>query len=169
MLAHLKKGQIVELDFFMAIIIFGFILVIIFLAWNTYSEKINTELDHNTDLIKAYHLSDLLSKYPGRPSSWEQNIALVTSNVNAIGLAYSDRIIDDNKLSTFLTLDYDLSKDIMNINSYEYYFKISKMKDGTFDSSLEKGIKIDEENIIAIRRYVIYNGTEAIMEFWLQR
>ena len=169
MLIRYKKGQVVELDLFMAIIIFGFILVIIFLAWNTYSQKINRELDYNTNLIKSYHISDLLTKYPGRPSSWEQNILLGETQIDTIGLSSKDRIIDDNKLSTFLTLDYNFTKDVMNINSYEYYFKISKIDGTDFDSSLEKGIKTDDESTIALRRYVIYNETAAIMEFWLQK
>lgn len=163
-----KKAQIAVLDLFISAMIFGIIVTGIMVTWNNYNEKIEKRIETNTNLIRAYHISDLLTRYPGKPSAWEKFDEGTANNpVTIIGLAKSDHVIDGDKLSSFLLLDYDYAKDKLSINNYEYYFRLSKVDGTDFDPVIEKGSKLNDTNYVTLKRYVIYNESEAILEFWL--
>ncbi|MCD4759658.1 hypothetical protein K8R33_02130 [archaeon] len=163
-----KRGQVAVLDLFIAIMIFGIIIATVMVAWNNYIGKIDKQLDCNTKLIKAYHISDLLTKYPGKPSSWDYYSEEDLPPLTIIGLAYKPNVLDEHKLSKFTDLDYDLAKKKLNIESYDFYFNLTRIDGGAFDPKIAMGIdKIGVPKVV-IRRYVIYNEKEAMLEFGLQ-
>ena len=168
LIKHNKKAQVAVLDLFIAAMIFGIIVTGIMITWNNYNNKIEKRIDSNTNMVRAYHISDLLTRYTGKPSAWEKfDEDLSTNPVTIIGLAKQDHVIDNDKLNAFLNLDYDYIKAKLSINTYEYYFRISKVNGSDFDPKIEKGTKLNNTNYVALKRYVIYNESEAILEFWL--
>ncbi|MBS3172314.1 hypothetical protein J4438_01890 [Candidatus Woesearchaeota archaeon] len=163
-----KKAQVAVLDLFIAAMIFGILVTAIMITWNDYNEKIDKRISQNTNLIRAYHISDLLTRYAGKPSAWEKfGEDTAEDPLTIIGLAKEDHVIDNDKLTTFLSLDYNYTKDKLSINSYEYYFKILNIDGSDFNPVIEKGIKMNNTNYVTLKRYVIYNESEAILEFWL--
>jgi hypothetical protein len=161
MLTHHKKGQVAVLDLFIAVLIFGIIVATVMFTWNSYNSKIDDRIEHNTNLLRAYHVTDLLTKYPGKPSNWEN---CFEEGATILGLAKADRIIDQNKLFSFLDMEYNLTRDKLSINNYNFYFKLENQ-----DVLYEKGLKINDSSTVAIRRIVIYNEVETNMDFWLQK
>jgi hypothetical protein len=165
---HRKKGQVAVLDLFIAALIFGIIVTSIMFVWNNYNVKIDRQIDSNTNLIRAYHISDLLTRYPGKPTAWEKYYDLGLDTVTIIGLAKDDRVVDEGKLSTFLDLDYDYIRSKLSINSYDFYFKMTNLDGSDLIPSVEKGNITNSSVAIVLKRYVIYNEEEKILEFWLQ-
>jgi hypothetical protein len=163
MLTHHKKGQVAVLDLFIAAVIFGIIVTTVMFTWNSYNNKIDDRIEYNTNLLRAYHVTDLLTKYPGKPSFWERDFDLNEDTVTILGLAKSDRVIDPKKLSAFLTMNYSVVKSKLDLNNYEFYFKLEND-----DVTYEKGMKINDSPTIAIKRLVIYNETKTNLDFWLQ-
>jgi hypothetical protein len=170
MLKKNKKGQVAVLDLFVSALVFGILVATIMVTWNSYGVKIDKQLDYNTNLLRAYHISDLLTRFPGKPSFWGLQHALGPQDVEIIGLAKSDRILDTVKVISFKNMDYNESKQKLGISSYEYYFRVSKLDGSDFSPAIESGIKDNESEItVTLKRYVIYNETESILEFWLQK
>nr|MBA4405477.1 hypothetical protein [Nanoarchaeum sp.] len=165
---HNKKAQIAVLDLFIAAMIFGVLVTGIMITLNNYNEKIEKRIDTNTNMIRAYHISDLLTRYAGKPSAWEKFDEGTSLNpVTIIGLAKQDHVIDNDKLNAFLNLEYDYIKSKLSINNYEYYFRLSNIDGSDFDPKIEKGEKLNDTTYVTLKRYVIYNESEAILEFWL--
>ena len=163
-----KKGQVATIDLFLAIMIFTLIITTVLFTWNSYNAKIDKQIEYNSNLIKAYHISDLLVKYSGKPSSWHQS-TIEDNEILIIGLAKEDRVIDPDKLTRFLSFEYDLAREKLNINSYEFYFKISEINGDDLNPTIEYGNMTDSESAVVIRRYVIYEERETILEFWLKK
>lgn len=169
MLSINKKGQVAVLDLFIAAVIFGVLVTTIMLTWNEYNVRIEEHIDYNDLVIKAVHITDLLSQYPGKPTGWEgPRVFLPKRNtITTIGLASDEGIIDENKLDRFLNLTYNETRDIFNIKSYDYFFKIIKVDGSNFSPSIEKGI-LTNKTIVSIRRLVIYKDDPAILQFQLE-
>jgi len=167
-----NRGQVAVLDLFISALIFGLLVTTIMFTWNSYTLKIDKQIDYNTNLLRAYHITDLLTRFPGKPTSWEKyNEPQLGSNpIEIVGLAREDRILDPTKVSGFINLEYDLSREILGITDYDYYFKLTHIDGTDFDPVIESGEIINEsEIVVTLTRYVIYNETEAVMEFWLQK
>lgn len=163
-----KKGQVAVLDLFMSGLMFGIAITLVMFTWNSYNVKIEDQLDYNTNLIKAYHVSDLLVKYPGRPTGWHR---YNTSNpAVTIGLAQEEGVLNIDKVDAFVNnLTYNYTKDKLEINNYEYFMRIVKLDETNFTPPLSKGNTSSTEQMITLRRYVLYNDEEAILEFTLKK
>ena len=84
-------------------------------------------------------------------------------------LVSSDRILNEDKVNNFLQMDYNLSKDLLNIGRFEYHFIIRDAK-GASMTALDKGINPPEETtqaVIKINRYVIFKNETANIQFTL--
>ncbi|MFH1376146.1 MAG: hypothetical protein ABIH25_00765 [Candidatus Woesearchaeota archaeon] len=167
-----KRGQVAVLDLFIAAVIFGILVATIMFTWNEYNIKIEKHIEYNDLIIKTFHIADLLTQYPGKPSTWELPRPLSHSteqqtSITTIGLVYEEGIIDEYKLEKFLNTSYNETKDIFNINNYEYYFKIINLDGSDLNPIIEKGI-LQNKTKVSIRRLVIYQNEEAILQFQLQ-
>jgi len=159
---HNKKAQVAVLDLFIAAVIFGLLITTVMLTWNKYNIKMNEQINYNTMVIRTYHISDLLTQYPGKPSAWEKEEEI---NPITLGLASQEGVIDQTKLNKFLEMDYNQTKDILNIMIYDYHFKLTNLTGSnlTQNKGLEKNTKT-----VSITRLVIYNGQEALLQFKLE-
>ena len=164
-----KKGQVAVLDLFISALIFSIIVTTVMFTWNSYTQKIEDQLDYNSDLLTAYHISDLLTRYPGKPSSWEFLQHVSINPVEIIGLAQDDRVLNPMKVDRFLALEYEFIQEKLNIGAYDFYFHLTEIDGDEFNPILEVGNITDNSSAVVLKRYVIYNETESILEFWLQK
>ena len=134
-------------------------------TWNNYNVKLENQIEYNDMVIKTYHISDLLSQYPGKLSAWEHYDEVPTL---ALGLASQEGIIDEDKLNAFLDMDYTETKDALNIMIYDYYFELTHLNGSHFNPNLTKGT-IKDTTTVSTTRLVIYNGEEALLQFSLER
>lgn len=167
-----KRGQVAVLDLFIAAVVFGILVTTIMLTWNEYNIRIEKHIDYNDLTIKAFHITDLLTQYPGKPTAWEKPRPFISPlekkpPITTIGLAYEEGIIDEYKLSEFLNMSYNETRDVFNIKLYDYYFKMIKIDGSDFNPKIEKGV-LKNKTIVSIRRLVLYNNDESILQFQLE-
>lgn len=110
------KGQVWALDFAVSVIIFAFVSGMLIFAWNY--ATINSMDQVNLNIIEndVIMISDSLVRAKGVPLNWNK------TNVNAIGLAEEENVLNKTKLIQFLEMDYDLLKSVMGIGNYDFYF-----------------------------------------------
>src|SRR3989344_8213091 len=107
----MKKAQLFTTDLFIALSIFIILIGIVFLTWARYNAKLNEDINFEDMQIKAFQITDLLTKTEGYPSAWEKNI----SSLEVIGLMESERNLSLAKTQNFTSLDYNLTRQLFNI------------------------------------------------------
>ena len=146
------KGIVFSSGFFIAfsifLIVFGFLAIFQnSIIYNNDEEMIRYEMD-----IKAIMIADLLIKTKGTPENWELDL----NNTYILGLMDSDRKIDEGKLEAFIEMDYNLSKQILNLRGYDYFFRLS-------NNDVTKGTAGGDIRVV-VKRVVIYNNEEDTLE-----
>ena len=154
-----KKAQIVTTDLFIAIVIFTIIMSIIIISWGRYTAKLDDRLNYDEMQSRAFQISNLLVKSQGSPSNWENG-----GNAESLGLASRDRILSSSKVDAFANLSYGNITKLLGIRNYDFYFKLKDFENNT----LVLVGNIPAGNFaVNLRRYVIYENEEAVMEFAL--
>ena len=149
-----KKAQMSMVDLFMAISIFIILIIAIALLWYNYKVKLAEDFAYEDLQVKAFQVSDLLVKSPGKPSKWEDNI----SSLGVIGLAESDRVLSKEKVEAFENISHNLGVKTLNLGGYNYYFELG---------SANGGLQPNGDIVFTIKRYVLYEGQEKVFEFTL--
>lgn len=153
-----RKAQIAVTDFFIALFIFVILLSFIMLTWNRYNLRLNERLEYEDMLTQALQVSNGLVKTSGYPVNWN------SSNVKVIGLASTDRVLSSDKLARFNNMsDADLI-DTFKIAPYYFMFQLKNINGSAI---LAKGYAFSGDRSANIKRIVLYNGKEAIVEFSL--
>src|SRR3989344_297961 len=152
-----RRAQISAFDFILASSVSVIILVLVAATFFLYERKINEFVLYNDLSTKTFQVSDVLIKSEGVPSNWN------STNVNIIGLASEDRVINVDKLNNFIDLSQQEIKDKMATN-YDIYFNLTNITGKSIASigNPPAGIRS-----VVIKRYVMYENEEAIMEFGL--
>jgi len=156
----MRKAQIASVDLFIAITVFLVLVAATIYTWNLYTTRLNENLEYEKMQLIAFQITDLLVKNPGSPSGWEET----PNSAGVIGLAQDDRVLSQDKITAFVNLDYDLSKEKFNIELYDYKFRI---KDRSNNVLQESGQDFTGDIAIAVERYVLLNDEKTIMEFML--
>ncbi len=159
----MRKGQVESIDLFIAIGGFLLLSASLLYFWNIYNIRLNEEIENEKMQLNAFYITDLLTRTPGSPSSWEKEPD-EPEDIDAIGFAVSDRVISAEKVDAFINLNYNLTKDMFNINSYDYTLKIKNLGGTTLK---EAGINQSSQDVkrFIVFRYVMYNDQKALLEF----
>ncbi|MBU2638021.1 MAG: hypothetical protein KJ955_03545 [Nanoarchaeota archaeon] len=152
----MRKAQIASIDLFIAVTIFLILLGVVLHAWNIYNLRLQDNIEYEKMQLKAFHVSDLLVKSPGYPFAWEDS-----GPAEVIGLASSDRVLSPEKVSAFIAMDYDESKQMLKLSPYEYSFRIKQLSNNLTSSS---GLPMAGELSVTAERYVTYNDEKAIVQ-----
>ncbi|MCX8158455.1 MAG: hypothetical protein N3D73_02195 [Candidatus Diapherotrites archaeon] len=130
-----NKAQVVAFDIVMAttlfIIIFSFFIVEI-------NENIFETINGNNlreIKIRAKLLADILFESGGLPEDWQNK----ENNIEEIGIAKYPLVISEEKLNKFLDMDYNRIKEIMDIQRYEFYFRLG---------GKTKGLRPNENSVV---------------------
>ena len=154
----MSKAQLFTIDFSIALTISLVLMIALVLSLNIYPVRLNENQNKNEMLITAFQVSNSLIKNPGSPSLWENNL----TSLDVIGLAQSELVLSENKVNSFINLDYNNSKNFFGF--YDFYFRIL---DTNNDEIISYGLQFNGTSSISIRRYIIYDNEKAIMELAL--
>lgn len=154
----MRKAQIASIDLFIAITIFLILLGVVLHAWNIYNMRLQDNIEYERMQLAAFRASDLLAKSSGYPPAWEENPAAAET----LGLASSGRILSASKVSAFISMDYDASRQKLKLMPYEYRFRIKQLSNNVTTGS---GVPASGDLAVSTERYVSYNNENAIMEF----
>ena len=147
------------IDFFLAVVILIFIIGFYISTWGSTIIAIQMKSDRTEMENIIFGISDLLIKSEGLPGDWNE------SNVIVIGLAKEDHVLDENKVSSFVTLPIDKTKKLLGIVNFNFFFRLKNI-DGTILEDYGN-YPIDAEEVIVSRRLVLYNNEIINMEFGL--
>ncbi|HLC92760.1 MAG TPA: hypothetical protein VJH23_03560 [archaeon] len=158
-----SKGQALIVDFSIALMLFIIMWIFISTEFNSqFSDSLKaSEIDSMH--LKADYALETLVKTQGSPSNWE---ALGAADVNSIGLAYADRDISEQKLTSFVNFSgsYDELKEKIGVGETDFYFTF----EGNVNASAGLPPGGDADRVIA-QRIVTYNGGIAIVTLMLYR
>lgn len=154
----MRKSQAIITDFFIALFVFLILITAIVYIWNDYNTKIVENVEYERMQLVAYQITNQMLKNKGVPSAWEKD----SVNVGEIGLVVSDRKLSKDKVDAFVNLPYNAVRDILNIEGYDYSFKIKSLSNTILSSS--GGIPGDTE-VVSIERYGVYDGENVILQF----
>jgi len=153
-----RRGQAAITDLFIAIAVFIVLVTITTLLWNLYNARLDSRLDYDTMVLKAYHIVDGFLRSPGFPEHWEDN----PTSAKMIGLVSSDHVLDEEKVGAFTGLQENVTKDIMKIALYNYYFVIHDAKNNNI---FVAGTVPQGTFAVNLIRPVLYQGTPHTLEF----
>jgi len=154
-----RKAQIWSMDFMSSLIIFFMALIAIMFAWNyiAYQSVASHELKQLQ--MKVFTISDSLMRSPGLPGNWDQ------TNVRVIGLADEEGVINPTKAQFLVAMDYNVTKALLGIGLYDYYFEIADLN-GTVYLNTTKPI-VNSTFVVPMERYVIYGGRISKLKFFV--
>lgn len=158
-----NKAQAVLIDFTMALFIFTIVSGYLGTIWamNYFTMEKNYLMDDMQRL--CFQAADLLVSSKGVPVNWE---TMPLDDANTIGLAASERVIDEQKLNRFKNLggDYGKAKELLNMANYDFYFELHGSDD------VNAGLQpMAEAYKVVVKRIVEYKGEEADVTFTLYK
>ena len=163
-----KKAQIFSSDLILSAFVFTAVLSFVFIILVNNQIKIENNLKNSDLEAKVLQITDILIQSPGDPTNWEED----TSNVNVIGLADKDRTLSEDKLTEFLELDYNITREKMNIEGIDFYFVLKELNEGIVkingnETKTGMSPSLNSTQIILVKRFVLYDEKERIVEFSL--
>ena len=154
------RGQMFSGDLVMSMLIFLMVLGIFTTTW-TFNKNRMDESAWSQEIEKSAHTAaDILVNTPGSPDDWERNPALMDAN-NSIGLAWTDRTIDADKLDQLENVDADLLKELLHVGQNNVTVLV---KDPEGNLIKRVGKSRTSEYGITSSRVVTYDGRAAILE-----
>ncbi|MFH1239801.1 MAG: hypothetical protein V1672_01165 [Candidatus Diapherotrites archaeon] len=156
-----SRGQISAYDFMIAMFLFLLMFITLNSVWTgIYSSVVENQIQTQMH-DSSYKALEVLIKTKGYPANWEDD----PSNAESIGLAKRKNVFDDDKVTAFKSMDYDLSKELMGLGLFEYYLDVDSF--GTAND-FTKGISLPtDKDIYSASRIVNYKGAEAVVTLYV--
>lgn len=149
------------MDFVISAALFLIALVVLLFAWNYVSSDTTMQMEIKRMETKALDISDSIIMTPGLPADWSG------SDVRVIGLASGEGNLNETKVLEFVAMDYGNAHIRLGAGIYEFYFRLKDSDNQTIaiqGMDAEAGVyPSDAEMIAASERYVVVDGTPAIM------
>ena len=117
---HTSKGQFFSIDLVLSLVVFAIIFVFVLSLWNIYSLRLNEKINGEEIELLAFQISDILVDSQGIPGNWQQDV----STLQIIGLQQYPGSLQNDKITAFLAFDYAQSKQLFNIERFEYQFRV---------------------------------------------
>jgi len=150
------RGQSSLIDLVMGFFIFTLIIASVFSAVN----KNEKDFSKNNEIAEIKHSSFFslkeLTETQGFPLNWEE---LNENDANRIGLIKRNQL-DEDKLVAFSNMTYDKSKELLNLEGYDYFFIL----DGVDYITVGLAPASQPEYLFSTKRIVNYKGSEAEIE-----
>lgn len=155
-----QSGQAVLTDLVFSAFVFVLLFAFIYSGIQSNISKASSEQDFEELSGLASESLDMLVSSKGIPGNW---FLLADSDINSIGLAKKPLVIDDRKLSRFLSMDYESARQKFNLSYNDFYFRISNSSG--FDRNFGILPTDSNNNVVSLSRVVDYKGVESIVEF----
>ncbi len=114
------KGQIISLDFIVGVIIFLVLFGMLLTTFASISDYSAYNEQRREMEMATSAILEIFAKTQGYPLNWEES----PSNATSIGLASSDRILDNRKLNAFLSMDYNTARNKIG-GAYDFQFRLA--------------------------------------------
>jgi hypothetical protein len=84
-------------------------------------------------------------------------------NVELIGLAKKENVLDEERLMAFASMNYDSAVKLLSLGNYDFRFELYAKNSA---DDLNVGMPIDNNStVVSLRRAVKYKGGEATVIF----
>ncbi|MEW6295535.1 MAG: hypothetical protein AB1467_04550 [Candidatus Diapherotrites archaeon] len=162
-----RKGQSIMLDLIFAITVFTIISTFLLDSYDRDLMGITKGQTMDELQQKAFTATEALVKTKGLPENWNE---ISLNSVEQFGLLARQGQLSESKVNYFMGLidcnteinsNYSKSKEIMNLGLFDYFFNLHNV---TNDLNAGCNPSVDAD-IVAARRVVNYNGSEAIVTF----
>jgi len=145
------------MDIAFSITMFLLIFVFVFFAISRVGEDYNTNKQIYEMNMLALSISDYLVRRPGIPAEWNR------SNVEVIGLAREENILDRGKVNEMMSMGYDELKKALGTGNYEAYIELTYLNSSIVKNEtgydIVAGQKPNNASYVAVNeRYCIYEG-----------
>lgn len=164
------KAQVWSFDFAASVIVFFMIMSVLFFVWQYTTIQNEDQMLFNDMENSALTITDTLIRTRGFPEYWN------ASNVEILGLASEENVLNETKLLMFVQMGYDDSKRILGVPAYQFYFQVLHLN-GTQATAngteLVAGLNpLDYPNsttVVPLERYILFDSKVAKLRFMLWR
>jgi len=147
-----SKGQVSSYDVLVAIIIFLMMFIVLKqIPMNNLTEAID-DFSYNEMRLYSQQAMDSMLKTNGYPTNW------AAGDVEIIGLAQKQNILDEEKVTEFLLLDYGDARNMLALGKYDFNFLVDSVDDS---KDFSFGVNIQENKEVIVIERVVYYGGEA--------
>ncbi len=136
-----SRGQGIAVDLMIAVLIFLLLMAATLAIWSNTASVAGRQLSEREMQRMAENAMDALIRGSGSPADWEQ-VHCSEENINSIGLAKRDRVLDENKLNQFIWRAEILSNGLVsawhfNGNAEDSFGENDGTPQGTVDLAAE--------------------------------
>lgn len=159
------KGQLFSSDFVVSMMVFMGILGLGVFALNEAVSGQTRFNEHNRMVKEAYRTSDLLVRTPGYPEGW------TSSNVQIVGLAESNHVLENAKLQEFENIPtYEEKKGVLELSQWEFNMTVRvngsvatvRTATGLLDPSFGRPVWANATDVAPAKRSVVVNTTDGM-------
>jgi hypothetical protein len=165
-----KRAQIWSFDFMASVVVFFMILTVLFFTWEYTTIQNEDQLIFNDMENNALTITDSMIRTRGFPEYWND------SNVQVLGLASEENVLNETKILMFVQMDYDSSRRVLGIPAYEFYFQVLHLNDTQAQANgtdlvqgLDPLLFQNSTIVIPIERYILFDSRVAKLRFILWR
>lgn len=119
------KAQMWSMDFIISATMFFLAVILILFAWDYIASENYEQILFNEMQNTGLFVSDVLIRIKGFPLEWTND------NVQSIGLASEENILNETKIYQFINLDYNKIKRLLGLGNYEFYFELNDLDNVT--------------------------------------
>jgi hypothetical protein len=108
------KGQTFTPDFMASMLVFALILSVFLASWNLVLSSQSQDVSQSTAMLQASNTATLMISTPGYPNNWEED----SVDVEIVGFAEPDHVLDEEKLKAFREKDYTEQRELLQAGNF---------------------------------------------------
>jgi hypothetical protein len=154
-----RKGIFLTLDLMAALFFFMVIIITLLWLWGQSQRHMVEYQDSSAKHKRLADISTLLVKSQGNPRDWEHH-SVNPDDVNTLGLALTDNVLDPKKLDALSAADYDDLRVIMGFSSEDFRIVVAQNYSGVPVVLYAKGASVTTtgEKLVS-NSYALFNNT----------
>jgi hypothetical protein len=152
------RGAFFTIDLVAALLLFLVILLTVLWLWRETGRHMNDYRESNARQTRLLELSTMLVKTQGNPPDWHDGPVNPTA-VDALGLASSANVLDEDRLTAMDAADYENLRKIMGLGSEEFKVEVIENYSGDARTLYSIGATTTASETRVVRRYALFNGT----------
>jgi len=151
------KGQIIAGDYIVAASVISLLFASSVIMWWKVNYQIQQDFMLSEMKAQADSALKLLIRSPGTPLNWSKEV----SNVSALGLAKTDRVLSQAKVNAIKTIEYDRLRNLLGVGGHHVYVKVSAVGGSLVT---EAGQLPDGQFVVNSRRASVLDGKPVFVD-----
>ena len=158
----MKKAQLWSTDFSISVVIFFSVMMLVVFAWSFVGYQNQQRINFNEMENTAHIISDSMVRTAGEPISWNQ------TNVETIGLASDENILNMDKVDYFINMSYAEIVSKLGVQG-NLYFELRDISGNVIQNlngdNITKGTypTASATMVVPVERYCIYDDEVATL------